>query len=336
MIEKITFPKEGSGYIYAKPDEPIRPHTYDREFVVSQYGSYDKKKYAKAVREYKKEHKVWETVKDKPANEVLYNNLAGREFTFSKDRINVIFGPNGSGKTTIIKALAGNAMCEDGFTSLMEPFDFATLTDDYSEKQILKIIDKAKMNSSEVVWTGNPIYYDNFEDTYKRGWGAIGGLTGSIFENGLEEMAYRYGESSLSTGQGRGYLFSKLLRITDKPLSLKKIIERPVDRMNETWQKCFRSQWEFFGRLPDYDKESPVTFLFDEADKSFDIPTVFGLYTNIFPKLQEKRGCQIITVSHNPLVLSKQILESGKYNIIPVNEDYFNFTKELLSEKIQF
>ena len=50
-------------------------------------------------------------------NPHLIKNLLNRTFEFSGDKINVLFGPNASGKTTIIKTIAKYCLCGDSHAS---------------------------------------------------------------------------------------------------------------------------------------------------------------------------------------------------------------------------
>ena len=43
----------------------------------------------------------------------IVKNLGEKTITFDPDKINVIFGPNGCGKTTILKAIANVCLCGD-------------------------------------------------------------------------------------------------------------------------------------------------------------------------------------------------------------------------------
>jgi predicted ATPase len=54
------------------------------------------------------------------------------------------------------------------------------------------------------------------------------------------------------------------------------------------------------------------------------------MYSEFFPALVKKYGCQIILVSHNPLILSEPIMENDVYSIISLDEAYTNDVKGLL------
>ena len=334
MIKTITFPTEGVGYIYDHIDEPEKPDRCYRP-----YTSMSQDEYKKAYNKYYREHKKWEKVKDQYKLPNCHNNLCGKTFKFDDKKVNLIFGPNGSGKSTILKAIAGNAFCIDGFSKIFDPIEFKNgWGEELTMEHVLKKADELKKNTCTVVWDGAPIYYDNFERTEKEGYSMIGGYEGDLLSM-QEEFSYRMGSPRVSAGQKGMYLLSKILRLSKTPCSLEDIVLRKagdISRMNDTWANCRRRQFEYIAQFEHYSDKVPFTFLFDELDKSLDIPSVYKIYAEFFPEFVEKSGCQIITVSHNPLVLSKQIFDSENYNIISIDNEYTNEVRELLSKEIQF
>ena len=211
MISKVTFPVEGTGYIYEKyekPEKPIKNGRYCRE------GSYEE-----ALEDYKKEMVFYKKHKGEFVTGASYN-LVGKSFEFQDGKINVLFGPNASGKTTIIKAIAGNALIDDGFSSFVEPiqFGFGLEKNDWN---IQPIIQKKKKNTSIVEWDGTPIYYDNFEHTKSNSYGVFGSMVGSALQSLGDEIEYHLTNKSISAGQNSLYLMNKMMKIVNKPLSMK-------------------------------------------------------------------------------------------------------------------
>ena len=330
MFKSITFPLKGAGYIFEEFEEPVKPTRFSR-------GCSSAEGYNKAVEEWKKETKAWKSLTDKHKHLYLYKNLAGKTFTFAEDKINVIFGPNGSGKTTILKALAGEAFCKDGFLSLGEPLAVGGWAEDKTEEDVIRYKEGKKCNTCEVVWTGNPVYYDNFEQTYREGYGFFGGIGGSALGNGLEtEMLYRLGVGTISAGQNTAFIFSKVLARLKEAKTLKALIEQKyagdMEHSNLTWRKCWQAQIDFLSKHEDFDKEVPASVIFDEMDKSLDITKVITVYTKLFPAILEKTGMQVITVSHNPVILSDEIFNNPKYNIISIDDAYTAEARVQLSQ----
>ena len=214
MVKSVYFPEQGKGYIYEKIEEPVKP---DRSY--RNWGGMSKEEYAAANRQYKKEHKAWEKVKDNYKLSCA-KLLIGRKFEFAPNKINILFGPNGSGKSTILKAIAGSLHCGDGYTTFAEPIQFSNCwgIDEpesvrYGKDAFLGIIEKAKGNSSVVDVDGSPIYYHNFTSTEMHAH-AAGDLMDSGIINSIEDEAIMllYG-SQISAGQKAAWLFNKLVKV---------------------------------------------------------------------------------------------------------------------------
>lgn len=244
----------------------------------------------------------------------------------------MIFGPNASGKTTILKALGGIAGTSDGFAQLYSPLDIR----DFDEEATIETFKKKKLqklmqNSAVVEWDGTPIYYDNF--TNRKSYGIIGDLGGSVLGNDIvTEIQYIMDKDKISQGQNTLYLLQRLLNIAKQNLSYKDIFAKYVNNdgtyksfnVNSTWGEAYKAQLDYYMGFENSFKNLPNTFLFDELDKSLDIITTCYLYETLLPKFVESTGVQIIIISHNPVVLSNKIRNNNMYNIISIDEDYTN------------
>lgn len=296
-VKTVKYPKKGTGYLYNKLERPVKPDIYTRGRYKKDENRYkeEMEMYEKDM-EYYKEHKGEYVLK-------CSNNLVGKQFTFDDNKINIIFGPNGSGKTTIIKSIGAVALTTDGFSKIHEPLEFrnwGSLESKYDPQNIVEDISK---NTSIVEWEGNPIYYNNLS---------------------VDKKA--------SAGEKSAYVFNKIIKIASAKKSLEEIIMPKINsylNSNIAWATAGQHQLDYFKQFKNFSVQSPITLLFDEVDKSLDISTVVNLYTYIFPLMAEKFGCQIITVSHNPLILSDKICgDKDKYNIISMDE---NYTKESIN-----
>lgn len=321
MIASVKFPTEGNGYIYEKYERPEKPDKNDRRSRTS---------YEERLKNYNEEMAVYKANKGKFILPASYN-LVGKEFAFEERKINVLFGPNASGKTTVLRAIAGECITEDGFTSLRKPIEFGFLVDKYD---VSKIASDLKKNTAHVQWDGTPLYYDNFGWRKEQSYGMFGGLVGSAIGSLDEEIEYHLACGIASAGQNAVYILNKILRIASQKISLKEICERQYESKfahgNSTWKKCGEEQLEYLSKLPCYEEETYPTLMFDEIDKSLDIETVWTMYSEFFPALVKKYGCQIILVSHNPLILSEPIMENDVYNIISLDEAYTNDVRGIL------
>ena len=135
-----------------------------------------------------------------------------------------------------------------------------------------------------------------------------------------------------SDGQKAEFIFNRIIKIASEKRSVKKIIQPYADKFLDS-NKSWENQLEYFQQFEDFEKECPTTIVLDEADKSLDIITVSMLYREIFPRIVDKTGCQIITVSHNPLILSNKISgNKDNYNLISMDEDYTEKARKTIQE----
>ena len=284
--------------------------------------------------------KVCKTVKDGYQNQHLIDHLLKRKFEFTP-YINVLFGPNGCGKTTIIKAIAAYAMCGsdsqfDGMTNLASYsptnmslsfiFDDEDKTQDKYYNDLIKAIERRSGNQAKLGWDGYPVYYENFSGRKCYG---IGDLEGSLIESGLEELNYMFGKNSISAGQNTIWMINKLTSIATREIDIKKYIEdveNKIKSVNSIWGSCYKAGIDYYNTYykPGIENNNRLTVLLDEMDKSLDIQNVARLYSEVLPKLVEKYPIQIILVTHSPLILSRNIRENKYYNIISINDDYTN------------
>lgn len=315
MIKSLTFTGE-SGYLSERYKKPVKPKKadYTRGYSRTRYED-DMKEYEELLEIYNKHKGEYKC----PCS----SDLIGRKVEFT-DGINIIFGYNGSGKTTIIRALAGYAGIDgDGFPRYIEPLRYCDWDEKYDVESYIK---RLMNNSADIEWDGNPIYYHNFEYLKDKSCGIIGGLTGGILNNIGEEMAFHLIKGKLSAGQMCRYMQGKLERIASDKRTLAEHI-RLNRSANNIWRLAEKNQNEYFSRFPNFNKECPVTLLLDEADKSLDILSELVYFNKVLPYLHNEYGSQIIAVSHSPIVLG---LNKKDYNIISINDKYTEMCLEQL------
>lgn len=338
MIKSVYFPPKGNGYIYELVDEPVKPERFHREYKYC-----TDEEFKNAQKKWSKEHRAWCKVKNNfklPCAKYLVD----RKFNFEPGKINIIFGANASGKSTIIKAIAGAASCGDGYTQFNDPsafrysfsWDKMPESERYSKKELLKVIEGRQKNTAEVEWDGSPVYYHNFSETVERAGSIFGELMNSgIINSAKDEMMFILGGKEISAGQKAAWIFNKLVKVISGDISLKDIVAPFMDKVknaNSTWTTAYQVQYDYYSNLPNFSKVSEKTVLLDEVDINLDIETVHRLYMEVLPRLVNKYGTQIIAVSHSPIILSKDIMENPMYNVISIDESYTNDAKEILKK----
>ena len=138
MIKSIIYPKNGKGYLsekYEKPEKVNLKSKYVREA--------DKTYYKEALANYKK---YGNTYKRPTAAKLL-----GKHIEFVPDKINVLFGENASGKTTIINSLSALCNVSDGWSEMVTPSDFTYIIRDgisSFRKSMILVMLKCLSNSS--------------------------------------------------------------------------------------------------------------------------------------------------------------------------------------------
>lgn len=324
MIKSIKFTGE-KGYIVHKIPEPdCNVRNFERSF-----DRLSPEEQEEVIR-YKKEYKKWKKHKDDPRYPELIKNLVNRKIEFS-DKINLIFGPNASGKTTILKALGGYAGTTDGYARILEPLQFRNF---FSEVSMESHLFDLMKNTAEIEWDGSPVYYDNFSS--RKSYGQIGDMVGSVLSNIGDEVSYLMGKDKRSLGENSIFLLNRLLRIAENQTNYSEIFKDYLEDGkikdnygNETWTEVIKAQLNYFLSLEKSYIKSPSTFLFDELDKSLDVLNISYLYNTLLPGFLKKTGVQIIIISHSPLVLSEKIRKNDLYNFISIDEDY---TQKCLEE----
>ena len=280
-------------------------------------------------------------------NPQLVQNLLDRKMVFEGGKINVIFGPNASGKTTILKALAAYCCCGtsdnlDGWTNrfFITPHNASNAYDIFDRKSqnddevVEDSIRQIMVNRADVEWDGVPVYSDNFFN--RKTVGSLGELSGSIFgDSGFEELHYHMEKGKMSKGQNSIFILNKITAMMQNEVSLDDILgDRKLDA-NDRWVSMFNANIRRLERIYGESEHQNLknTFMFDEMDKSMDIMNVAFLYGDLLPALVKRFGVQIIIVSHSPLILTRNIYENPLYNIISMDDEY---TSECLEKLKNF
>ena len=264
--------------------------------------------------------------------------LLNKTFKFDKDRINIIFGRNGSGKSTILKTIAGHCFVKDGFIKKQDIKSWNLLSD--NDDWFDKLLKKHVGNSSEIEMNGAPLYYHNFKETEHKS-SDLGSMMGDMITSFQQEVAYIMERSQRSDGEQK---LTQLELVTDaldrmKGMSMEDFIHREEKFIGALGDSCsvgfdenkkeHVALRDYFSKLDGY-KEKEVTLLLDEYDENLDVNYAFNVLYDYLPKLQKDFNAQIILTTHNPIVLSDIFYKSDKFNIISLEEDYTEGCRDFL------
>ena len=345
MIKSIEF-KEG-GYITPRKEKMVL--TESGETKIKEYKKTHKEfdydgltdiGWVRRARLY--ENEDYHYVDQGYKNPQLVDNLLGKKFVFEPHKINVIFGENAAGKSTIINTLAAYCQCGDadnldGWTNInfvkpLPSHSFLSSSEENDEKYVQQVVEdninRLMKNNAVVEWDGIPVYNDSFSN--RKMLGQLGELTGSVLDSPLDEALWLTSHQSL--GEKSITILCKMIPKLEKPFTLEECLSHVKKESNSIWENYQKALVQRLKRLNSGFSGEPVnTFMFDEIDKSMSISNVVTLYTKILPSLVEKTGCQIIIVSHSPVIITEQVYNSRFYNIINVTEGYAEECKSILS-----
>ena len=345
MIKSIEF-KEG-GYITPRKEKMVLTESgetkikeYKKTHKESDYDRLSDCGWVRRARLY--ENEDYHYVDQGYKNPQLVDNLLGKKFVFEPHKINVIFGENAAGKSTIINTLAAYCQCGDannldGWTNInfvnpLSSHSFLSSSEENDEKYVQQVVEndinRLMKNNAVVEWDGIPVYNDSFSNRKMTGW--FGELTGSVLDTPLDEALWLTSHQSL--GEKSITILCKMIPKLEKPFTLEECLSCVKKNSNNIWKVYQKTLEQRLKRLNSGFSGEPVnTFMFDEIDKSMSISNVVTLYTKILPSLVEKTGCQIIIVSHSPVIMTEQVYDSRFYNIINVTEGYAEECKSILS-----
>ena len=345
MIKSIEF-KEG-GYITPRKEKMVLTESgetkikeYKKTHKESDYDRLTDIGWARRARLF--ENVDFNYVDQGYKNPQLVDNLLGKKFVFEPHKINVIFGENAAGKSTIINTLAAYCQCGDAdnldgwtnvnFVNPLSSHSILSSSEENDEKYVQQVVEddinRLMKNNAVVEWDGIPVYNDSFSNRKMTGW--FGELTGSVLDSALDEALWLTSRRSL--GEKSIAILCKMIPKLEKPFTLEECLSRVKKNYNNIWEVYQKALVQRLKRLNSgFSGDTVNTFMFDEIDKSMSISNVVTLYTKILPSLVEKTGCQIIIVSHSPVIITEQVYNSRFYNIINVTEGYAEECKSILS-----
>lgn len=345
MIYSVKFEKkhdkdQSMGYLYQKEyDMALRKgktiEDYEQEKnkteTISLKGHTFRRSYSRNEIYNKYFKKVCKGYKNKRAIKALVD----KEIRF-KPNINVLFGPNGCGKSTILKSLAHGCLCGvehnlDGWTNIkkFEPIQFWKFnTGVQANYDIKAIIAGHAGNPFQMEWDGVPVYYLDIHHLLTN-TSLDGFQNGTVHSTG-EGLLFSMERNSLSSGQ---LMYSMLDRVYGNIIE-PKTMEMVMDdfqglksiSMNDAWFSLYQAVEEYYKGFIKDTSSNRFTLIIDEPDRNLDLASSYELWYEIMPNLANHFQCQIIVATHNPFVISKGVTKNPIYNVISLDK---KFTKDI-------
>lgn len=214
--------------------------------------------------------------------------IGKKTFKFTKG-VNILFGPNGCGKTTLINIAGAYSGTRAGWSSFSEPFD--SMEKDYPKP--------FKRNApggviAEVDWDGSP----SFLMSPKTGESLGSSIDDS--QDGLMDFQMMVGEmaTKVSSGQSRIIRLNRLADILKSIPDLTKLPQK-YESVNSLWQEAMD---KFVKYVKTLSREGPTTLLLDEVDVSVSIPIQKDFWTIGIPNISKR--FQVIAATHCPFALA--------------------------------
>lgn len=217
--------------------------------------------------------------------------------------INVLFAPNGYGKSTILNAISIYGLTKGGWSNLtfkMLDFNSFLLEENVKDKYNIDCLSLAEHKFSAKVDIDGPVY--NLVGIKEEHFSEFASGLGEGMLSSTQALLQKMYRSQRSSGfinmyeQGTNLinLMENYEEYKFNPDAIINAYEKDKDSLNEYRKEMITSLYEYAKKT--VLKGGKPTLVMDEPELHLDLDHTLGLYTNIIPKLAEH--FQIIISSH--------------------------------------
>lgn len=252
-----------------------------------------------------------------------------RKFEFSEDKINIIFGTNGCGKSSICKILAAYCSIKNGgWSRVVDNHDMVVVFEKIKFPDAFHRLSPGECKA-DVEWDGTPTFFLHMEAGQPAFFVDDASQSDDGISSYMDQIAVCVGKPSQGTLR-----LSKLLKLKKSlnEIPKLKISSKLYDEKNDKWS-C-NKEWQ---KLPsacyDYIKSLPrngkPTVILDEPDRSLSIEAQILLWTTFIPYIATR--FQVIVATHCFVPLISKL----DFNFIEMEKDYLSKSRKMILECMQ-
>lgn len=217
--------------------------------------------------------------------------LKGRDSLDFAPGLNILWGPNGCGKSTVLRSIARMLHCEQGGTQVVTS----------TSAREIRGSGATVRDGVLPVHDGSPVMFLDPSDTV----GLIGGgFDWDFGDKGFQNALFKgsHGETTLMRAEE---ILLCLVGVQQPPARRWKILEPGEEPRHsskyavETWS----AERRMLEILEGTGKHECPTLLFDEPDRSLDAPSQYKFWENVV-KHAKNQGIQVIATTHSVFALN--------------------------------